>query len=209
MANPDAPFGLRPVRHLNGNDWNGGTIRCWTSASYATALYVGDPVMLEPTGANRGTAVRCPNVIQSGLTATDFCIGVITSFEPDPDNLSLRHRPLSTARYCNVCVDPDVIYQIRDDGDAALTSVAIGGNANGINTETGDDITGISGFELDASADPPDDDVTNPLFIVGVADIEGNDFDGSTDTHIIWEVIINLHQLRACGDGSGALGDVG
>ena len=47
MANTDAPFGLRPVRHLNGSSWNGQTIRCFIHASYAYALFVGDPVMYQ------------------------------------------------------------------------------------------------------------------------------------------------------------------
>jgi len=210
MANPDAPFGFKPVRHLNGNVWNGGTIRCYVSASYATALYVGDPVVLEPTQASRVTTVRCPTVIQCTMADAQYCLGIITSFEPDPDNLSLRHRPLSTARFCNVCVDPDVIYHVRDDGGAVLTEDTIGANAVGINTETGNDITGISGFELDAgTTDAPAEDATNPLFILGVADIEGNDFDGTTDTRMIWEVIINKHQLRAVSVTGGGLGVMG
>jgi len=210
MANPDAPFGFRPVRHLNGNVWNGGTIRCYVSASYATALYVGDPVLLEPTQANRVTTVRCPTVIQSALTSGIYCLGIITSFQPDPDNLSLQYRPASTARFCNVCVDPDVVFHVRDDGGAILDENTIGGNAVGINTETGNDITGISGFEMDAgTTTAPAENAIYPLFILGVADIEGNDFDCVADTRMIWEVIINKHQLRPVSVTGGGLGVLG
>ena len=56
MANVDAAFGLKPVRHLNGSPWNGATIRCHAPAAYGgSALYVGDPVMLEATTATRST----------------------------------------------------------------------------------------------------------------------------------------------------------
>ena len=203
MANVDAPFGLLPKKHLNGNPWNGGTMRCYVSASYATALFVGDPVVLEPTNANRVTTVRCPTVIAATGTTGTYIFGVITSFEPNPDNLSLKHRLLSTARYCNVCVDPDVIYWIQDNADSAMTKADIGGNCD-LEMNAGSAITGLSGVEL--NSDTQAETAALPILILGVADVEDNGFDGSTDTHIIWEVMINMHQLRATGDGTGALG---
>ena len=210
MANPDARFGMKPVRHLNGNSWNGGTIRCIVSAEYATALFVGDPVDLDPTTANRGTGVRCPTVIRSAMTTGTFVFGVITSFEPNKDNLTRTYLPASTGGYCNVCVDPDVIYWVRDDAVAALTSNAIGGNCNGIFTHTGSTITGLSGMELDSgTTGPPAEAAALPLFIIGIADVEDNENDGSTDTRMIWEVTINMHRLRATGDGTGGLGVLG
>jgi hypothetical protein len=209
MANIDAPFGLMPVRHLNGNAWNGATIRCKISASYGTALFVGDPVVLEPTNTSRGTTERAPTVIRSDGIDGDFIFGVITSFEVDPTNLTRMYSPANTASYCNVCVSPDVVYWIRDDGVAALTKAQIGANAVGIFTHSGDTTTGISKYELNSSTDAPAEDASNPLLILGVADVEDNEFDGSTDTHIIWEVLINMHQLRSTGDGTGALGELG
>ena len=208
MANPDAPFGMKPVRHLNGNPWNGGTMRCWISDSDGTyALFVGDPVVIDPTAGNRGTTVRCPNVIRADMTTATHVLGVITAFEPSPTDLTLKHRVISTARYCHVCVDPDVIYWIRDNADDAGTDLKIGGNADGIFTHGGNTTTGISKMELDS--DTAAADAALPLMIIGVADVEDNEFDGSTDTNIIWEVIINMHQLRSTGDLTGALGDIG
>lgn len=54
MANPNAPFGLRPLRHLFG-----GVVRPneYTIADqYGTALYIGDPVVAVGTGRNIGIA---------------------------------------------------------------------------------------------------------------------------------------------------------
>jgi hypothetical protein len=205
MANVDAPFGMKPVRHLNGNPWNGGTMRCHISASDSTAdMFVGDPVVLDPTNANRGTTVRCPTVIRATMTTGTFIFGVITAFEPSPTNLELKYRVDDTARYCHVCVDPDVIYWIRDNADSAMTKADIGGNADGIFTHTGNTTTGISKMELDS--DTQAETAALPLLILAVADVEDNYYDGSTDSHIIWEVMINMHQLRATGDGTGALG---
>ena len=208
MANPDARFGLKPVRHLNGNPWNGGTMRCYISAAYTTtAMFIGDPVVLDPTTANRVAGVRCPTVVRATGTDGTWIFGVITSFEPDPDNQTLTYRTNSTARYCNVCVDPDVIYWIRDNADAYGDEDDIGGNADGIFTHAGSTTTGLSGFELDQSSIAEDASLT--LFILGVADVEDNLFNCTSDTNTIWEVIINMHQLRPTGDGTGGLGVVG
>jgi len=45
MANTDAPFGLRPIRHRNGAPYNGAFNHYYVASSYATALFVGDPVV--------------------------------------------------------------------------------------------------------------------------------------------------------------------
>ena len=207
MANADAAFGLVPVRHLNGSPWNGATVRCHIPAAYTTtALFIGDPVILETTNATRSTTTRCPTVALATGTTGTFIFGVITSFEPNPDNLTLKHRLISTERYCNVCVAPDVVYWVQDNADSAMTKADIGGNCD-LEMNAGSAITGLSGVEL--NSDTVAETAALPILIVGVADVEDNEFDGSTSTHIIWEVIINMHQLRATGDGTGALGVTG
>ena len=89
MANPSsAPFGFRPVRHIDGSPWNGQTIRCYISSSYATALFIGDPILLTPTLAEKDATAKYHTInISAGTTGT-IIRGVITSFEPLPDNLT-------------------------------------------------------------------------------------------------------------------------
>jgi hypothetical protein len=65
MANPTGPFGLRPVRHKNGAPWNGATVPVYCSASYATALYVGDPVVISLVTAERDALGRYLSVNKS------------------------------------------------------------------------------------------------------------------------------------------------
>ena len=205
MANPDARFGLRPVRHVNGAPWNGATIRCYISADYATALFIGDPVDFETTAANIPTTSRCPSVIRAAGVKTTYILGVITSFEPDPDNLTLQYRKANTARYCNVCIARDVVFQIRDNGAAVLTKTVMGANADGIHTHAGNTITGLSGFELDAgTTTAPAADATYSFVVLSLADVEDNEFDGTTTTHMIWEVVVNMDRLKVTT--SAALG---
>ena len=74
-------------------------------------------------------------------------------------------------------------------------------------THAGNTASGLSGCELDQSTIA--EDAALPPFIIGVAETENNEFNCTSDTNIIWEVIINMHQLRATGDATGALGVVG
>lgn len=45
MANIDAPFGLRPIRHKSGAPYNGAVNPYYVASTYATALFIGDPVI--------------------------------------------------------------------------------------------------------------------------------------------------------------------
>jgi hypothetical protein len=209
MANPDARFGLRPVRHIDGSPWNGGTIRCYIGAAYTSALYVGDPVDITDELDDRVAGItRVLTVRASTFVKTAYVMGVIISFEPLADNPNITYHPASTAQYCNVCVDPTVVYWIRDNGAAALTNVVIGQNADGILTHGGDTITGLSGAELDAgTTTAPAADSTYMMLVVGCADTPDieNAWDGSTDTHVVWEVILTSSRLFKT-NGAGALG---
>jgi len=188
MSNATTPFGLRPVRHINGAPWNGQTIRCWASASYATALYIGDPVVWV-AGAILATEkdVTAKHWTVNRATGSDAGVvnGVITSFEPNADNLTQQYRPASQDRWVNVCVaTPDIVFQIRDDGSGTPAKVFVCQNAT-MTAGTASTITGISGFQLDAST--PAADQSYPLLILGLSDIEDNEL----ADYAIWDVLIN------------------
>jgi hypothetical protein len=205
MANVDAPFGLKPVRHLNGMSWNGHTEKMYVSANDATALFVGDAIVGDATTANRETTGLYPTIKAATVGNGNYILGVVISFDPDPDDLTSKHRAASTERYVNVCMDPDVIFYIADDGAAAPTKNTPGANAVLIGTHAGSTATGLSGMELDMNSDAPAEDASNQLLILKRANIESN----ILGARAIWEVLINLHSLRATGDGDGALGVLG
>jgi hypothetical protein len=199
MANPDAPFGLRPVRHLNGNPWNGQTVRMLIEDDDDTAYFIGDPVTITGAAGSDDT---------SGIIVADIAVathsnriyGVIVSIEPDPDNLSRLYLPALTGGYINVCCDPDVIYEVRDDGTAALDGASIGTNAMLTADTSGSTITGLSGWELDASIVGAS--ATYQLQILGISQCPDN----ALGTHCVWDVIISQHILRTVAAGSGFLG---
>jgi len=199
MANIDAPFGLKPVRHLNGNPWNGQTVRMLIEDDDTDSYFVGDPVTLSGAAGSDDT---------SGIIVADIAVathsnsiyGVIVSFEPDPDNLSRIYCPTLAGGYANVCIDPDVIYEVQDDGTAVLDGASIGTNAMLTADTSGSTITGLSGWELDASIVAAN--ATYQLQILGISQKPDN----ALGIYCIWEVIISNHVLRRSAAGSGNLG---
>ena len=192
MANIDAPFGLIPTRHLNGTDWNGQTEKCYVHASYATALFIGDPVSLITETDHQDPAGKAMSVEQSTVGDNNPILGVVTSIDPIRTDLAKQYMPATTGGYVNVCIDPDVIFQIQDDGAAAPTKLFTGQNGVLIATHSGNTTSGISGMELDTNSDAPEANASNQLFIIKAVDTPNN----ILGTRTVWEVLISRHQLR-------------
>lgn len=184
MANVDAPFGLRPVRQLNGSPLSGATERCFIPATDSTAMFVGDAVKM----AGSADADGVPTVNRAA--AGDLIAGVIVSFDADTDDLSLKHRVASTARYCNVVMAPDVIFEIKEDSaGGALAATDVGLNADIIYTVAGSTTSGRSGMELDSS---DAETGTCQLRILRLASRPDN----SIGDDAVWEVIVNEHEFK-------------
>jgi hypothetical protein len=194
MANPTGAFGLNPERHISGAPWNGAVVKCYISASYATALFIGDPVLLSPTLAEKDPTGMHPTINKSAGTAGVLTRGVIVSFEPNPDDLTKIYSPASTEGYAYVCMDEDVVYSIRGDGGGTLTSVVPGQNAVMIATTSGSTVTGLSGMNLDEGTTTAPNTTQNfTLHIVGIKDIADNELGDDA----VYEVLLNTPTLTA------------
>lgn len=214
MANNNAPFGLRPIRHKSGAAYNGAVNPYYIPSSYGTALYIGDAVV--KTGTANTAAVSAPgagrfnigtlpeiNKAAAGDVAgnTQRITGAIVAFAALPTDLTKQYNPASTERIAYVCDDPDVVFEIQADGPIPATSIGL--NAVLIYTQTGSAITGLSGAELDTTSDVPAADASNQLLIVRAVNREDND---TTLTRARVEVLINAHTegqgYTAAGDGT-------
>lgn len=184
MSNKTGAFGLKPVRKIDGSPYTGATQKCYVSGSYATALFVGDGVIFDTTLTDKDATARYPTIIQATGGTGSLIRGVIVSFDPDFDDLSKVYNPASNERYANVCFDPNVVYQIRDDGAGTPSAVYPGQNAT-ITVGSGSTTTGLSGMVLDTST--PTTTQAHPLHIIGKADIEDNEL----GDYAIWEVLLN------------------
>ncbi len=192
MANESGVFGLRPVAMLGGTAYNGATRKAYISGNYATALFVGDIIILETTDANKESTGKYPTVIQWDQSSQTAIYGVIESFDPLPTDLSKNYNPASTERYCNILTDKNVVYQIRGDDDGtAPTKTAPGQNFNITAAPSGSTSTGLSGMSLDQSSGTTTPSL--PLHCLSLANVENNELGDNA----IYEVLINIGELVA------------
>lgn len=190
-VNSDAPFGLTPIKHRNGAPYNGANRLYYVPSTYATALFVGDPVI--KIGTANAAAIQGHNIATlpeiNKATAGDGndITGVIIGFDADGDNQSRTHNPASTERVVHVADDPDLLFIIQDDAGGTLTVADVGQNVNLVFTTAGSTSTGQSGVEFDSSATAADQ--SNQLTLQRLFDEEGN----TIANFGIWEVKINQH----------------
>lgn len=195
MSNKDQPLGFIPLRHKNGAPYNGACMPYYVPSTYATALFVGDAVLI--TGTSNTAAVKgnppgtLPEINKATAAGGTYISGVIVGFEPDADNLDRTHNPASTERIVYVADDPDLVFEIQEDsGGTVLDATDVGLNADMVYTHTGSAITGKSGVELDRSTIATTN--TLQMKVLRLVNRVDNDLGDSAK----WEVMINLHTQR-------------
>lgn len=198
MANPDAAFGLKPVRHLDGSAWNGRTTNYLIPAADGSAVYVGDLVIKEGTvGAGAAgltvNGIDCegmPTVIVAGATSTTI-VGVVVGFLPLQSNLETLHRAASTNRVALVVDAPDVIFQIKEDSVGNNVAADQVGNNFDTAYTAGSSTTGRSAVELDSS--DTTGTATAQLRLLGLSKKPGN----ALGSDAVWDVLINEHFFKS------------
>jgi hypothetical protein len=198
MANIVAPFGLRPVRRRDGSEWNGKVRPYLVPTGVATDVFVGDPVDL--AGTSNATTITViggefqpgtlPTVALATLADGNYTIGPIVGFMPTTRDSEI-YGPSATNRVALVADDPNLIFEIQDDGAAVLGVAGVGLNAI-MQTGSGSTATGKSGYVLDTNGTAPSADASNMLLIERAANRVGND---ATLASTIWEVSISMHRL--------------
>jgi hypothetical protein len=197
MTNPVAPFGLRPVRHFDGKPFSGGGNLYIVPASVSGNLFIGDPVtLLTGTGGSNTAAYYgyAPGTLAAvgPITAGDSnpVLGSVVAFFPETA-YSPIYSLASTVRGVYVADDPDLEFEIMDDGGSALTATAVGRNANfNISTYSGNTNTGTSGATLNATT--LSSTANGQMHILGMI-MQPNMLLG---TNAIWRVFINQHSYR-------------
>ena len=155
MANADTPFGLRAVGHKLG--LSKANIRAYAvPASYATAIFPGDPVT--KTGTANTAEVTAPGAgvfpagtiqeVNKSAVNTGKITGVVVGVAANPNGLHNRYLPASTGGVVFVNDDPETEYEVQADG--AIGAAQIGLNGSLIFTNAGRPAVGASGVELDS-----------------------------------------------------------
>jgi len=192
MANPNAPFGMRPVRYLNGSPWNGQARAYFVPSTNSNAMFIGDPIVADKLGnATEFMGFPPGSLTRAKLAAagdTELVRGVIVGVMPETRDSTI-YRPASVNSVIWVADDPNLVFHVRDDGAGTPAETWAGANAV-LASGTGSTVTGQSGWVLDGS-DTPAADASNTLLILGLANMPNNEL----GDYAIWEVIINQHEL--------------
>ncbi len=194
MANSNVARGLQPVRHRNGAPWAGAATKYYVPASDATALYIGDPVVVVTDASDsKGT----PTVTKATAGATNYITGVVIGFitAGDPPVVRSRdagvHRAALTEAYVLVADDPDLVFEMQEDSVGGVMTVGAAGRNADFVDGSGSAYTGMSGVSLDSSTLGTGN--TKQLRIIAPVDRPDND---PTLDYAKWLVSINLHTQR-------------
>ena len=182
MANSDAPMGLRPVRYLSGAPYNGAVNKYFVPSTDNTAIYIGGLVKLAGSADADGIATVTGNV-----STGNPVVGVVVGVVPDTAD-SLRYRAASTARYVLVADDPNLVFEVQEDGAVAAT--AVGATCTLTGFTSGSTVTGLSAIELDSSEISETTDADDDVRIVGLVQRPDN----AIGTNAKWHVRLNVHQ---------------
>lgn len=195
MANKDASFGLKLVGHMLGAPYSARVRSYHIKSDYATALGVGDPVVVTGTsntavvssGLEKHGIGTLPDIAKATAGDGNKIVGVIVGFEPIVRSSTAPYNPASTERVAKVCDDPNALYAIQCDGSTAVTDIGL--NANVVYTNSVSTYSGLSGAELNSATVATD--ATFQLKILGSADIPGRNTMGSANPVVL--VKINNH----------------
>ena len=184
MANVIAPYGLKPVRYLSGAPYNGAFNLYSVAAGYATAIYVGDPVVDIGTGQTINGSVY--KDVQLAAT-TDVITGVVIGVLPVTRD-SLTYRAASTQRILMVADDPNLVFECQEQSTGTpLAADDIGLNIS-FNAGTPSTLTGLSGLTLKTDTEATSN--TLALKIFGFV----NRPDNAIGLAANWLVRINRHR---------------
>jgi hypothetical protein len=194
MANANTPAGLTPLKNspfveIPKNYY-------YIPSTYATALFIGDPVIKTGTSntanvlndGRKFAAGSLPEINKATAGDTNKITGVIVGFLANPSNLTLNYNTASTERVAIVADSPLQEFMIQEEtAGTALAATSVGLNANVVFAESGSTATGLSGVELDTST--PATDATFQLKILRLLDAPEN----AIGQHAKWRVKINNH----------------
>jgi hypothetical protein len=194
MPNRNMPRGIIPVQRLDGSPYSGQANIYFVPASYATALFIGLPLIA--TGASDANGIPVVQVATAGASNQTIgpMVGVVSGGEPvvTLQRDSLVYHPASTAQYILVADDPDLIFEAQEDSVGGSIAMATAGTKNvDLVAGAGSTVTGYSGWMLDSSTVATGNTLQMRL-LRGVHRADNE----MASAYARWLCRINLHSLR-------------
>ncbi len=185
MANSSQAFGLRPFGTDGGSPYSGKLRKYAVPSGYGTALYPGDPVIIDGSSQTDPNGEVIPTIARATAAGTNYITGVIVQVLPakadDPMYIAAN-----TGGYVLVDDDPYSLFEIMGSTTDAVGDV---GNTASLVAGTGSTALGVSGFQLDSTTIS----TGTQLVIEGFRQQNNNDL---TVANPVLIVRINLHQKR-------------
>lgn len=147
MANPDAPFGFRPVSHMGGGTpgrLSHGTYRL--STAYNTALYEGDVVKTDGSG---NIAIAAAGDAMIGVFCGVKWIGSDGAIHYSNHWVASTAEKSGTVIEAYVFDDPNTEFEVQSDD--SMTRADIGQLVNIVTSVAGNATTGKSGQQTSAT----------------------------------------------------------
>ena len=195
MANASIARGLIPVRYRSGAPYSGGDNTYYVPSTDSTAIYIGDPVK-PVTAASDANGIPTVTIATAagGTFILGSVVGVVSAGEPVVAQTRDKtvYRPASTAAYVLVADDPDLLFEIQEDGVGGAMGVSAGSRNVDLIAGTGSNNSGYSGWMADSSTLA----VTATLQLRILRPVERADND-PTLTLAKWLVSVNLHNARS------------
>lgn len=211
MPNTSKISGFRPVKHVTGAPYNGQANIYFVQASDSTALFVGDPVVLDGSASTTGI----PSVTKAAAAGPviGVVVGIVnTKLDPvtgaiTAGSISLdtpQYRPASTAQFVLVADAPDLIYEAElcTGSNASYTYLVADVGLNVSHTTVaGSTTTGVSAAAADMSTKATT--ATLPFKLIGTVQRPDNESITGSSTAVKGLFKINAHTM---GGGTGATG---
>ena len=196
MANVNAPFGMRPIRYVDGRPYS-GAVEYYFATGATGAIRIGDPVVESGTtntseymGWAPGTLQTCTIALDgSGDPITGVCVGVL----PETRD-STTYRVDSTDRIIMVARGHDLVFEVQADaGGTALAAVDMGLFAV---LKAATTATDYSDWALDTSVTP----TTTAGFQLKLLNFSKKPKRGEIGAYAVVEVLMNNHTLGVIVD---------
>lgn len=203
MANAIVARGLIPYRYIWGAPYSGSANMYFVPSSYATALFIGDPVDIV-SGSNDANGIPAVQLATVGSPILGVVVGVVDGGQPPipvTRDLPVNH-PASTNQYLLICDDPNLIHMVQDDASTQATAPKLwaGKNANLV-SGTGSTATGFSGWQLAASTVA----TTNTLDVKIIMPLQqaDNTIGGTANTSMNAKWLVKLNNSRFANQLAG------
>lgn len=196
MANANTPRGIIPYAYRSGAPYNGAVRTYYVPVGNATALYLGDPVILI-TNNSDGNGVQAVQIATAGGTNTTLTYAILGCYMGRVSNAGTKTIPLlqsnnvylpaATAAYIAVADDPTLLYWVQEDG--AMVAGASGRNAPLV-AGTGSTYTGYSGWQLQSS------NLSTSAYQMRIVELLQSS-DNAVGTNAKWLTYINNHPFNS------------